>query len=115
MSLELDKEFSLDLNKPESLAYKKLESAINSVVSLNLWQPCRFSHLYCNVTLITHSSPTVKRPVQTNHRICQGFCESFQVKLLAFKKIEMKGLKRIVVGDDIFCSFFQTRKHNCGL
>ena len=33
MSLELDKEFSIDLNNPASLAYKELESTINTVVS----------------------------------------------------------------------------------
>lgn len=83
MSLKLDKEFSSDLNNPASLAYKELESKINSVVSLNPWQPCNLSPWYCNVALVTHSSSTVNRPVQTNHRVCQGFCESLQVKFFA--------------------------------
>lgn len=83
MSLKLDKEFSSNLNNPASSTYKELESTINSVVSLNLWQPCNLSPLYRNVALVTHSSSTAKRPVQTNHRVSQGFCERLQVKFFA--------------------------------
>lgn len=57
MSLELDKEFSPELNKPASLTYKMLESSINSVVSLNPWQPWSESYWYRNVALVTLSSP----------------------------------------------------------